>query len=97
MNAMHISDRFAAENTIPEHQQINLISGQHFTNFNVSNSETTIREHQKINFIAAALRMFHFTHRENAIPEHEQIDRLAGWYCSYLNVSQPENSFPISK
>ena len=33
-------------------------------------------------------------HPENAIPEHQQIDPLAGWYCPYLYVSQTENAIP---
>ena len=58
------------------------------TFFIVSLLINAIPVHQQINFIAAQ----HVSHRENVISVHEQIDPLAGMYCSYLNISKPENA-----
>ena len=33
-------------------------------------------------------------HPGNAINEHQQIDSLAGWFYSYLNLSHIENAIP---
>ena len=89
--ALHISVGSQYENAIPEHQQINLISGQHCPYFDVSHPENAIPEHQQIDPLAGWYCSYlKILQPENAIPDNQHLDPLEGRHCQYLNVSRIE-------
>ena len=83
------------DNTIPVHQQINVLSFRHCQHLNVSKPEYAIPEHQQIKPLARRHCLFqNVSQPEYAIPVHQQTNHIAGQNCLYLNVSHPENSNP---
>ena len=94
MITLHISDLSLPEIAIPEHQQINLIAGQHCIYFKVSYPENLIPERHQIDPVAGWYCSYQKDSQpENAIPDNQQIETLAGRHSQCLKVCSLKTEF----
>ena len=79
-----ICECFKDPNTLPEYQQIEVLSWRHCPHLNVSQPEYDIPKHQQINPVEGRHYTFlNDSQPEKLVPEYQQNNFIAGPHCPY--------------